>query len=133
MIIFGIQNYLQLLMAIARPLFRIFDYVKAKEFYIDWLGFTIDWENKPDNSPIYLQISLEGIVIHLTEHHGDCSPGARIHIENFNNLAAYHEKLLSKNYKFNIPSLDNASWSPKIICMEAIDPFGNRLTFTEEI
>lgn len=120
-------------MAIARPIFRIFDYEKAKAFYIDWLGFTIDWENKPENSPIYLQISLDGIAIHLTEHHGDCTPGARIHIENFKNLATYHEKLLSKNYKFNRPSLDKASWSPNAVYMEAIDPFGNRLTFTEEI
>lgn len=120
-------------MAIARPIFRIFEYEKAKAFYVDWLGFTIDWENKPENFPIYLQISLDGIVIHLTEHHGDCSPGAKIHIENFNNLAAYHEKLLDKNYKFNRPSLDKASWSTNAISMEAIDPFGNRLTFTEEI
>lgn len=133
MIIFGIRIYLQLFMAIARPIFRIFEYEKAKAFYVDWLGFTIDWENKPENFPIYLQISLDGIVIHLTEHHGDCSPGARIHIENFNNLKAYHEKLLDKNYKFNRPSLDKASWSTNAICMEAIDPFGNRLTFTEEI
>ncbi|MFE3847607.1 glyoxalase superfamily protein [Flavobacterium sp. LB3P45] len=103
MITFGTQNYLQLLMAIARPLFRIFDSVKAKEFYNDWLGFTIDWENKPDNSPIYLQISLNGIVIHLTEHHDDCNTGARIHIENFNNLAAYHEKILSINYNLTDP------------------------------
>ncbi len=58
-------------------LFTFFDYDKAKVFYIDWLGFTIDWENKPLNSPIYLQISLDGIVIHLTEHHDDFSPGAR--------------------------------------------------------
>lgn len=45
-------------MAIARPIFRIFEYEKAKAFYVDWLGFTIDWENKPENFPIYLQISL---------------------------------------------------------------------------
>ena len=120
-------------MAIARPILRIFDYEKAKTFYIEWLGFKIDWEHKPDNSPIYLQISFDSIVIHLTEHHGDCSPGARIHIENFNNLALYHEKLLSKNYKYNRPSLDTASWRPNAICMEAINPFGNRLTFAEEL
>jgi catechol 2,3-dioxygenase-like lactoylglutathione lyase family enzyme len=111
-------------MAIARPIFSIFDYEKAKAFYIDWLGFTIDWENKPDNSPIYLQISLDGIVIHLTEHRGDCSPGARIPIENFSSLATYHEKLLAKNYKFNRPSIEKALWSINAICMEAIDPFG---------
>lgn len=67
-------------MAVARPIFRIFDYNKAIAFYINWLSFTVDWEDKPENSPVYLQISLDGIVIHLTEHHGDCTPGARTHI-----------------------------------------------------
>jgi hypothetical protein len=81
----------------------------------------------------FLEFLTTSIVIHLTEHHGDCSPSARIHIENFSNLAAYHEKLLAKNYKFNRPSLEKASWNANAICMEAIDSFGNRLTFTEEI
>ena len=26
--------------------FRIFDVAKAKEFYVDWLGFTVDWEHQ---------------------------------------------------------------------------------------
>ncbi|KAA8477507.1 hypothetical protein BDE36_3114 [Arcticibacter tournemirensis] len=58
-------------MATITPIFRMFDYDKAVEFYIDWLGFKIDWEDKPDNTPIYMQISLNGIILHLTEHHGD--------------------------------------------------------------
>ena len=61
-------------MTVARPIFRIFDYAKVIEFYVEWLGFKIDWEHKPDNSPIYMQISLGDIIIHLSEHHGDCSP-----------------------------------------------------------
>lgn len=27
------------------PILRIFDYKKAIEFYIDWLGFKINWEH----------------------------------------------------------------------------------------
>ncbi|MEP7229033.1 MAG: glyoxalase superfamily protein [Ginsengibacter sp.] len=27
------------------PILRIFDHKKAIEFYIDWLGFKIDWEH----------------------------------------------------------------------------------------
>jgi Glyoxalase superfamily protein len=26
------------------PVLRIFDYKKTIEFYIEWLGFVIDWE-----------------------------------------------------------------------------------------
>ncbi|PKB17626.1 glyoxalase superfamily protein [Flavobacterium sp. 5] len=74
-------------MTIARPIFRIFDYQKAIEFYIDWLGFKIDGEHTfGENFPLYIMISLGDLKIHLTEHHGDCSPGARIHIENFPDL-----------------------------------------------
>lgn len=117
-------------MAIARPIFRIFDYEKAKEFYIDWLGFQIDWEDKPDHAPVYLQISLEGIVLHLSEHHGDCCPGARVHIEDFNRLKDFHRNLFQKKYKFMNPGIGKTPWSRETLCMEVIDPFGNRLTFT---
>lgn len=63
------------------PIFRIFDYKKAIEFYVDWLGFKIDWEHKfEDNSPIYMQVSRDGIILHLSEHHGDCAPGSKAYI-----------------------------------------------------
>ena len=31
--------------------------------------------------PLYLQISLQDAVIHLSEHHGDASPGGAIRIK----------------------------------------------------
>jgi hypothetical protein len=34
------------------PLLRIFSVDKAKEFYVDFLGFCVDWEHHfDDNSP----------------------------------------------------------------------------------
>ena len=27
------------------PILRIFDVAKAKEFYLDFLGFTLDWQH----------------------------------------------------------------------------------------
>ena len=30
----------------AVPVFRIFDESKAKEFYVNWLGFKVDWEHR---------------------------------------------------------------------------------------
>jgi hypothetical protein len=117
-------------MAIARPIFRIFDYNKVQEFYIDWLGFKIDWEHKPSNTPVYMQVSLGDIVLHLSEHHGDCSAGARVHIENFIGLKDFHQQLLDKKYTFMRPGISTAAWDANMLCMEVIDPFGNRLTFT---
>ncbi len=90
-------------MAIVKPILRIFDYNKAIEFYINWLGFRIDWEYRPNGTPVYLQIALRDITLHLSEHHGDSTPGARIFIDDFEGLAAYHTKLLNKDYSYNRP------------------------------
>ena len=36
------------------PILRIFDLAKAKEFYVDFLGFKVDWQHRfePD-LPLY--------------------------------------------------------------------------------
>lgn len=113
------------------PILRIFDYKKAIEFYIDWLGFKSDWEHTfEDNMPVYMQISKDGLYLNLSEHHGDSTPGQRVFIE-CTGLKEYHKELIEKNYKYNKPGLEKAfynAWS-----MEVIDPFGNKLTFNESI
>ena len=43
------------------PVLRIFDVDKAREFYTDFLGFSIDWEHTfDDHAPVYLQASRDG-------------------------------------------------------------------------
>ena len=117
-----------------KPILRIFDYNKAIEFYIGWLGFTKDWEHAfGENSPVYMQVSLNSISIHLSEHHGDGTPGTRIFIEEFTGLKEYHKKLTEKNYKYNKPGLEKAFWDEHVITMEVTDPFNNMLYFTERI
>ena len=70
------------------PVFRIFDEAKAREFYIDWVGFQVDWEHRfDDNAPLYMQVSRGDIKLHLSEHHGDACPGSKAFIE-FENLPA---------------------------------------------
>ncbi|MGC4006656.1 MAG: glyoxalase superfamily protein [Pirellulales bacterium] len=61
------------------PILRIFDEAKAREFYLGFLGFSIDWEHRFDErAPLYMQISLAGCVLHLSGHHGDCCPGSTV-------------------------------------------------------
>lgn len=112
------------------PMLRIFDKAKAIEFYINWLGFSVDWEHSfsEGKPPIYMQISKSEIVLHLTEHHGDCTPGSKVYIE-CSGLSNYHRNLLEKKYEYNAPGLEIAPW--KALCMEVIDPFGNKLLFSE--
>lgn len=40
------------------PILRIFDEAKAKEFYVGFLGFTVDWEHRFEAGlPLYMQVS----------------------------------------------------------------------------
>ena len=57
------------------PVLRIFDGTLAKQFYVDWLGFALDWEHQLDAyAPTYIQVSRDAGVLHLSEYYGDCSP-----------------------------------------------------------
>ena len=81
------------------PVLRIFDEAKAKEFYTAFLGFTVDWEHRfQDGMPLYLQLSKDECIIHLSGYHGDASPGARIRIQ-MPRLEDYLAQLRSSRYK----------------------------------
>ena len=109
------------------PILRIFDEAKAKAFYAGFLGFSIDWEHRFEPGlPLYMQVSRGGCVLHLSEHHGDCSPGAAVRID-ATNLDAFHAELVSKDYKYARPEIEDTPWQTRE--MSVRDPFGNRLTF----
>ena len=113
------------------PILRSFDESKAKEFYIGFLEFNLDWEHRfEDNLPLYIQISKGDCVLHISEHHGDCSPGAALRIET-DNIEKYHEHLISKQYKYARPDIQEMPWGSKDMSIR--DPFGNKLTFTNAV
>lgn len=112
----------------AIPLFRIFSEDKAKEFYIDFLGFSIDWEHRFEaNFPLYIQIRRGNLLIHLTEHHGDATPGSTIFVP-ASTIVELQEELAGKDYRYAKPSLQDQDWGQ---VLEVTDPFGNRIRFCE--
>jgi catechol 2,3-dioxygenase-like lactoylglutathione lyase family enzyme len=113
------------------PVLRIFDLDIAKAFYIDWLGFHINWQSQvTPGFPKYFQISRDGVVLHLTEHYGDCSPGAKIMIQT-DDIDALHRELASRPNPNMDPGIEAAPWNAKL--MTIIDPFGNRLCFNQPL
>jgi uncharacterized glyoxalase superfamily protein PhnB len=113
------------------PILRIFDEAKAKEFYIDFLRFKIDWEHRFEpGTPLYMQISKDSCVLHLSEHVGDCCPGAAMRIE-ATELDAFHSELAAKHYKYYRPGIEKMPWGTRDMSVK--DPFGNRLTFTDAV
>jgi len=112
------------------PIFRIFDKEKALEFYEGWLGFKVMWEHRyGDDFPVYIEVALGHLTLHLSEHHGDCSPGAKVFV-NCKGLTAYNKILIDKKYKYNRPGVEKAPWGDALI-MEVTDPFGNKILFCE--
>jgi catechol 2,3-dioxygenase-like lactoylglutathione lyase family enzyme len=113
------------------PVLRIFDETKAKEFYVDFLGFKVDWEHRFEAGlPLYMGVSRDGCVLHLSEHHGDCCPGAALRIET-GELEAFQKELAAKKYRHARPAIEEMPWGSKD--MTVYDPFGNRLTFTSVV
>jgi len=111
------------------PVLRIFDEAKAREFYVDWLGFVIDWEHRfEENTPLFMQVKRGDVILWLSEHHGDACPGAKVFIE-CPGIESYHRELLDKKYKYNRPGLETEEWDAKTVTVH--DPFGNRLVFFE--
>lgn len=113
------------------PILRIFDEARAREFYLDFLGFRVDWEHRfePD-LPLYMQVRRDDCVLHLTEHHGDCCPGAAVRVAT-QDVETYQAELLARAYKNARPGIELAPWNSKEMSIH--DPFGNRLTFYSSI
>jgi uncharacterized glyoxalase superfamily protein PhnB len=111
------------------PIIRIFDIAKAMEFYRDFLGFTVDWEHRyePD-MPLYTQLSRAGMKLHLSEHHGDASPGSTVFVW-MTGIEAFHRELLAKKYGYSRPGLQATGYDARMF--EVPDPFGNRIRFNE--
>jgi catechol 2,3-dioxygenase-like lactoylglutathione lyase family enzyme len=113
------------------PILRIFDVAKADEFYGGYLGFKVDWEHRfDDHAPLYRQISRDGLILHLSEHHGDGSPGVKVRIS-MRGVRAFHDELHSKDYRYMRPGLEKTAWKTLETCV--IDPSGNQLRFYEPI
>lgn len=109
---------------------RILDEAKAKEFYVDFLGFKLDWGNRATGA-LYMQVSLDECVLHLSEHSGDAWPGAAVKLHT-DKIEEYVEQLVAKNFPPGVaeqdPGLAEQPWGS--LDMVLVDPFGNRLIFT---
>jgi hypothetical protein len=113
------------------PILRSFDEGKAREFYIDWLGFKVDWEHRFEpNTPLYMQVSRGGCVLHISEHHGDATPGSACRVR-VDDLEAFHAELQSRPYKNYRPGLQDQEWGTREMTVQ--DGAGNKVTFYRDL
>lgn len=113
----------------AMPVLRVFDVNIARSFYIDVLGFTIDFEHQfePD-LPIFLEVSRGDTSLGLSEHHGDGTPGSVVWVPT-RNLDDYRSHVTRGASGKLRPGIDRDA--PGGPTMTINDPFGNELRFCE--
>lgn len=112
------------------PTLRILDYTRAIDFYIDELGFNIDWEHRfGPEEPVYMQISRNGLTIHLSEN-SRFETGVIVFVD-CKELNKFYLDLNKKKNKIQLSKPAKTNWQTKQ--MEIEDPFGNLLRFNETI
>ena len=113
------------------PILRSFDERRAKLFYVDFLGFEIEFEHRFEPGlPLYMGLCKGACRTHLSEHYGDGTPGAAMRIP-VDDVKAFARELREKNFENARPGepqlMDWGSWETTIQ-----DPASNRLTFYTE-
>ncbi len=113
------------------PMLRILDERKAREFYLGFLGFAVDWEARFEPAaPLYMQVSRGEVVLHLSEHHGDGTPGTHVRVE-MTGVEELQRELIARDYGYGRPGVEEMPWGERVV--RTYDPFGNQIHFCERI
>jgi catechol 2,3-dioxygenase-like lactoylglutathione lyase family enzyme len=106
------------------PTLRITNYQTSKAFYVDGLGFQIDWEHRfrPD-FPVFMEVSREGRAFFLSEHVGDCPVGGLVHLY-VPDVDAWHREFQQKGISIEEPPNENL---PGLRSMMVLDSDENKL------
>ena len=62
---------------------------------MDFLGFKLDWGNRSTGA-LFMQVSLDECVVHLSEYSGDACPRAAVKLHT-DNIEDYVKQLVAKN------------------------------------
>ena len=112
------------------PILRIFDEGEARDFYLRYLGFKVVFEHRFDTDmPLYLSVRLGDSELHLSEHHGDATPGSAVRIE-VGDVDAVHAELQDRGHPRLRPGVQDQPWGTRELILT--DPFGNRIIFWQE-
>lgn len=106
------------------PTLRITDYARSKAFYVDGLGFRIDWEHRFEpHFPVFMQVSRDDMAFFLTEHTGDCPAGGLLHLY-VPDVDAWYAEFQGKGVAVQEPPSQTLQG---LRDMTVLDPDGNKL------
>jgi catechol 2,3-dioxygenase-like lactoylglutathione lyase family enzyme len=110
------------------PILRMYDVAATIRFYADYLGCSLDHQAGAGDRPVYLQVSGDGMQLHLSSHHDDGTPGTAVLVE-VRDIDALHAELHQRGYPFFNPGISSGAGGVKE--MQLIDPASNRIRFYE--
>ena len=106
------------------PTLRIRDYEKARTFYVDGLGFQVDFEHRREpGTPVFAQVSRDGMRLYLTEDEADCDGPGLVYVY-VPNVDAWQADLLARGVLADATPQDQP-WGNREL--QLTDPDGNRL------
>ena len=85
------------------PILRMFDLEATRRFYLDFLGCALDWQEGGDGYPAFMQVSRGPLVLNLSSHHGDGTPGGVVLVF-VDDVEALRAELHAKDYPFTNPA-----------------------------
>jgi catechol 2,3-dioxygenase-like lactoylglutathione lyase family enzyme len=111
------------------PQLRITSAPRSLEFYVNGLGFAVDWQHQFEPGfPLFMQLTREGQTIFLTEHIGDCAVGGAVYFL-VPDVDRCFAEFSGRGVSPTAPPADTP-WGTRE--MLATDPDGNRLRFASE-
>ena len=114
------------------PILRMLDEAEGRAFYVDYLGFEVDWECRfnPD-APVFMQVRLGDAHIHLDGHANEDSPKSQVNIPVLG-LRNYCDLLIAKGADYPKPCIEDVRYVGRPTDMNVEDPFGNLLIFCSQ-
>jgi len=114
----------------AVPILRIFDEPLARDFYLRYLGFDVGFEHRfAADMPLYMSVHRGSCELHLSEHHGDATPGSAVRIA-VADVDGFLAELNARGHPRLRPSVQDQPWGTREITLT--DPFGNRIIFWQD-
>jgi len=115
------------------PVLPMLDEAKGRAFYVDYLGYEVDWEHRfgeDASSPLYMEIRLGDSVIHLNGHAELGAPVCEVRIP-VRDFKGYCEclALRAEGTGFEPPEIVDPRYEGRLTDMNIVDPFGNHLVF----
>lgn len=112
------------------PQLRITNASRSMEFYVDELGFSVDWEHRfGPGYPLFARLTRQGQTLFLTEHSGDCQVGGAVYFVVSDATQCWAE--FEQRGVVATNALAPTPWGT--VEFLVTDPDGNRLRFASDL